>query len=392
MTGRAFRGRRPAPTALTTVSPTLVNDLLSCPMRAAFKQDPALEFLRRRPSPDAVLGIAAHAIAEAATKGSFDNVAELEAALAGYWKDAIGRELQRFDASELLGPVPDPVRWPNFQLKRARAIEHAQALVAARAEAMASGRMGARIEPEVSLSAVDPPLTGRIDRVEHTADGVRLVDLKSGTKKSEELLPAHRVQLLLYAALYRAARGEAPTQVATQHFDGSRTVVDIDWDEVEDLVRQVIEIRDRVNALTQGPGDGWLELAQPSPSVCRYCNFQPVCGEFFTEVAQDQPSYAACTVGTVEEATNRESGVRLTLRSELAPEGPLTFVIAVPPNKAPRMNQRVSVCWAARLRTGHDLRVSWQSALYEWQEGSASGHSLPRDGLQVSSCPESPQQ
>ncbi|MBE7483089.1 MAG: PD-(D/E)XK nuclease family protein [Polyangiaceae bacterium] len=68
---------------------------------------------------------------------------------------------------------------------------------------------------EVKLRHRKLPFLGILDRVQHTGEGVEVVDFKTG-KPSDK----HRTQLLRYALLWWRETGEAPVRVSAQYLDG----------------------------------------------------------------------------------------------------------------------------------------------------------------------------
>jgi len=68
---------------------------------------------------------------------------------------------------------------------------------------------------EVKLTHPKLPFVGILDRVQHTGEGVEVVDFKTG-RPSEK----HRRQLLRYALLWWRKTGDAPVRVSAQYLDG----------------------------------------------------------------------------------------------------------------------------------------------------------------------------
>ena len=68
---------------------------------------------------------------------------------------------------------------------------------------------------EVRLTHPKLPFLGVLDRVQHTAEGIEIVDFKTG-KPSDK----HRTQLMRYALLWWRETGEAPVRVSAQYLDG----------------------------------------------------------------------------------------------------------------------------------------------------------------------------
>ena len=243
-------GLMPRPEPIGRVSPTVANSLLACPLRVGFSRDRRLSFLALGPKPGAILGTASHALVEAVARGDFDEVsfAQITESLGGRWDRIVQAQEDVLRNSALLGPVPHHHRWPFYEVKRAAAIWHAGAVLSARQEVrgvLQSRPSVLRVETEIELECDDPPLTGRIDLVERTAKGIRIIDLKSGlAEPSTEIQPAHRVQLLLYCALYKGVYGELPYEMEIRYFDGARFVEPVDSREVDDTVAQVLGVRD----------------------------------------------------------------------------------------------------------------------------------------------------
>jgi hypothetical protein len=214
--------------------------------------------------------------------------------------------------------------------------------------------------------------------VERTSKGIRIIDLKSSlAEPSTKIQPAHRVQLLLYCALYKGVYGELPYEMEIRHFDGSRLVEGVDSSEVDNTVAQVLAARDSVNAAgRQTQQELWWWLARADPQVCRHCNYQPVCRPFFRDVASELPPYAASVVGTVVERFGVGDLVRI--RVECPPCSPdsamrdaaphLISVLGIPSTLAPEVGNKISLCWAIRSSVGGDLRVNWLSVLHIWTD------------------------
>lgn len=68
---------------------------------------------------------------------------------------------------------------------------------------------------EVKLSHPALLFLGILDRVQHTGDGIEVVDYKTGKPNDK-----HKIQLLRYALLWWRKTGEAPVRVIAQYLDG----------------------------------------------------------------------------------------------------------------------------------------------------------------------------
>ena len=99
---------------------------------------------------------------------------------------------------------------------------------------------------EVKLTHPKLPFLGILDRVQHTGEGVEVVDFKTG-KPSDK----HRKQLLRYALLLWRKTGDAPVRVSAQYLDGveSWTVTQSALEDVEaDLVKKLPLLTDALGA------------------------------------------------------------------------------------------------------------------------------------------------
>jgi RecB family exonuclease len=369
-------GYSPHPDPIDRVSPTMANALLSCRLRVAFQRDPSLRPLTDRARPDAALGVASHAIAESASLGHFDAtpVSDLDGVLLAYWNEQIARAMESWKTTATLCPVPTPDRWPFYSVKRQRALRYARAIVVARQSGRTHRRQESRrIDVELDLSSEDPPLLGRIDLIEDADGSICLVDLKTAMPpEAAGLSTAHRNQLLLYAALYRAATGLDATDVAIQYLDGSRATAKVDWEEVDALVASVLRLREEFNRAADPAADTrWDQLAQPDSIVCLHCDFEPVCGPFLSTIAADAPPYAASVFGEATDVHLDGDTVDVRVAANQPALGELQ-ILGIPVAQAPTPGRDISICWATRMSNGVDLRVTWQSKLYVWPVRDAS--------------------
>ncbi|WP_225781278.1 PD-(D/E)XK nuclease family protein [Xenophilus sp. Marseille-Q4582] len=109
---------------------------------------------------------------------------------------------------------------------------------------------------EVKLTHPKLPFLGILDRVQHTGEGIEVVDFKTG-KPSDK----HRKQLLHYALLWWRKTGDAPVRVSAQYLDGveSWPVTRGALEDVEaDLVKKLPMLTDAlgVHPAAAKPGTG----------------------------------------------------------------------------------------------------------------------------------------
>lgn len=109
---------------------------------------------------------------------------------------------------------------------------------------------------EVKLTHPGLPFLGVLDRVQDTAEGVEVVDFKTG-KPSDK----HHKQLLRYALLWWRTTGDAPARVSAQYLDGveSWSVTPSALEGIEaDLVKGLPLLTEalRAHPATAKPGSG----------------------------------------------------------------------------------------------------------------------------------------
>ena len=130
------------------------------------------------------------------------------------------------------------------------------------------------IERSISGQAADVPLEGRIDRLEQSETGLRIVDYKTGTPKPPYMASNWRQQMLYAAVSDQAIDDGEVTEVALFYLGEEprlliRPVTNFATANVSDALHQVNEARERYQAESQ-----WEANTGP---LCRSCAFQIVC-------------------------------------------------------------------------------------------------------------------
>lgn len=131
-----------------------------------------------------------------------------------------------------------------------------------------------RVEVEQSVRSRDALFKGRVDRVEYTSAGARLIDFKSSLRA--DLPERYERQLQLYAYLWNETRGEWPAEAEVIYpFTGTTYRIDID---PVACLALVAECRTFIQELQihQDPN----RLASPG-DVCQVCEFRPWCKPFW---------------------------------------------------------------------------------------------------------------
>lgn len=130
------------------------------------------------------------------------------------------------------------------------------------------------VEIEVPVQSGDGLLRGRVDRVEHQPEGVRLVDYKSALRG--DLPGRYERQVQLYAYLWHETRGEWPTD-GLVHYPLTATIhpVSIEPAACQQLAAETTELINRAQTEPQP-----AKLAIPG-DVCQVCDFRPWCHPFW---------------------------------------------------------------------------------------------------------------
>jgi len=272
----------PAPLVpIKRISPSRFYGLKQCALREAWRSSGAPALLPK--SPGAWLGQAIHSLLEKAGKREVHDLTSVQVA----WNSLVA-DAERAMESSLLGQhlVPLERNAPHFEVRKRQAFKLALAMIATR-PAPASGGRGAS---ELWLQTEDGQVGGKVDRVLISADGVIIVDFKTGAiidPISGQVKPEYRVQLMLYASLYKTMKGVAPKELQLIGLDGVAHSVAFSMVECDALLK---DARDSLMAVNGNITSSKLaneriaDLATPTGSTCLYCEFRPVCGPYLTSM------------------------------------------------------------------------------------------------------------
>ena len=354
----------PQPGPVTRVSPTFAVEMAQCMLRAAYRLDPATS-VPRGPRAAAILGTTAHRLAEEAAMGGFLGPADYVAGeVARRWDEVIEGEAVRLSAYQWLGAVPAPTRWRNYERTRTRVIN----LVVSQLRKRGAAQTEPSVQVEKRLSSDDPPLVGQIDRIEAASGKITIVDVKSSAPTAE-LSEPYRLQLLLYAALLRAAEGVAATDLAIQYLDGTRTTVGVQWDEVSAAVDEVLGRRDEIMTAT---ARGLPIPASPSGMTCRFCPFKLVCPAFERDLDTETKQSLGVVLGHVVDVSPNGTSAFID-----ADGRPPMRLISPPVVSAAQRGDAVAVSGAVVAASGLDVRTTWESTAIVWRRDQP-GMSFPR--------------
>lgn len=131
-----------------------------------------------------------------------------------------------------------------------------------------------QVEVEQEVRSKDGLFYGRIDRVEHHPDGIRLIDTKTALR--DDVPERYERQLQLYAYLWHETRGQWPVEaILVYPFTATRHVVQID---PAVCLRVAEEYRELITHIQEERNTG--RLATPGV-VCQVCEFRPWCKPFW---------------------------------------------------------------------------------------------------------------
>ncbi len=274
--------------------PTGLEVLRSCPLRRCFECSRGYE---RRMSFDGRVGTAFHRALEWLSQERLDPASP---------DGSAARVRERF-VEELQAQEDEAARHPRergLPQNEMRIHAAAEALVAAShqlrgaagqrrqssfertkpAETEPSGA-SASVEVEVPVKSRDGLFAGKVDRVEHTPEGTRLLDYKSALR--DDLPGRYERQVQLYASMWRDTRGEYPSEATVVYpLLGTSHPVSVIPEACEQVVREYAEL---VSSIGERPA---YHLATPG-DTCKICEFRPWCKPFWHWQAREKSAPVA---------------------------------------------------------------------------------------------------
>jgi hypothetical protein len=299
---------------IEAVSPTLAETLRQCKLRAGLSR---AEGARQHVlgNPKAWLGTAYHAVLEA-VRPQHGN--DIDARVHHLWSAAIEKQYERSRIHPFDRRFGPPESWPGYHMVAAMALARAKELVLAGAKQNSSARndqTGGATVREKKFSGADGKMVGRPDVVRPE----EVVDFKTGEvfedEDQEQVKDAYVRQLRLYAFLVKETLGWWPRRGILLPMAGSPVSVALEPDECEADAAEAIRLLNEYNeVLAQGSDP--IDLASPSPTNCRWCQYQLYCPAFWSEVSPDWSNElrTAAVVGSATgAATPIHSGAAVSL-------------------------------------------------------------------------------
>lgn len=346
-----FSPRFPEPNTPELLSPTAINDLFDCPLRAAYRFDSSFTPLRL-PSPASSLGRATHGVLEALAKGLLAGAGTTEEArsrIEAEWDRQIAIGTEDLQSHWSPTEVPDPPDWPGYHLTRARLLKRARPGYAGPSTASRT-----RVVTETLLSDGSVGIKGKPDRIEGPEGDRCVVDFKSGLRQDEPTR-AQRRQLLLYAHLVEVEEGELPRSVAVENPVGMRWSEQVKRDELDELLAEI----SRRRQLLSQPGSAIAEVAQADEETCRWCDYRLVCPAYW-DALEDDWEHGSFS-GVLQETERTANG--LVLRAEGGHPTPgLPYVLREAHDEPPE-GSTLFVVDAERTSTPGWFRSRWNTRL-----------------------------
>ncbi|MFA5020713.1 MAG: UvrD-helicase domain-containing protein [Patescibacteria group bacterium] len=112
-------------------------------------------------------------------------------------------------------------------------------------------------------------LRGAIDRIDKIADGLKLVDYKTGSPK-EKLAPEDKEQLLIYQMAAQEILKTKVAQLSFYYFDNNTEVSFLGQD------KEIEKLKENILATVAEIRTGCFE-AKPEKEKCRWCDFKSIC-------------------------------------------------------------------------------------------------------------------
>lgn len=309
---------------LESVSPSRYGRLrawsqgLACPLQILWAGDPLLA-----PSPAPKLGDVVHAVMEK-VHGDLD-----EEQVEGLWERELEKLEQKLAASWVTkGLIPLESTLKGYDTRRIMAIRMAKDSSQLRSGKRKAPGNSAEVLKEEPLQSPDGILVGKVDLVVKQGNEWTIIDYKTGAifekDESDELVikEDYELQMLLYSALLREARGIKATSALLKPLDGKTQRVGISQEQVESIANEARRLLAEFNALV-GSIEDMQQLALPMPKKpssrsygCSGCQYRPGCYAYVEAEKSNSPDavWPNDVIGAVENIASRNGLKFVTLR------------------------------------------------------------------------------
>ncbi len=336
-------------------SPSRLNLLSSCRLRAAYSLDRSINAKFRRGNTFSALGLAAHNLTERVWKSQFNAVAEEDifSHLTSVWIDLVDVEYKRLSEEWSPAVVPPPRDWPFYAITQVRTINRVMEEFRTK-RARGRGNVDGSVRVEHLIRDQENKLEGKPDRVILTGSGFYVLDLKTGYSLAS-ISEGHRRQLLIYAHLVSTTTDEPLLGIGIVTASGETIWADED---LEDASRLLNEIRSEVSEFRSKVEDSkFEEIADPSPENCRYCPYRGVCSSYWNDVNNEWLDQR----GVMGKVVNAIDGMTLTIEQYFPIEGKGNLVGISNCANTAAVGDFVSV--TDGFLRGQSLRGSWNTTV-----------------------------
>lgn len=250
-----------------------------------------------------ILGLVAHQLLrEAALRADFP-LPELR------WDEVveeINDELRKSWVESSLDPLQSTA--PMYQVLKKRTCARASDIRSTKSsQSAATTKTGRRPTGyEVWVESRDQAVAGSIDRVERIDGAIVLSDLKTGglveavqQNKKSSVKKSYEVQLKLYAALYEQTFGVWPSRLRVVPLSGPALDLNFTPEECARLLADAAGMLQSLNDKIRVSLRPIPDLAFPSPAVCRFCTFRPVCKAYRQQSSKAPQAWPADVFGVI---------------------------------------------------------------------------------------------
>lgn len=293
---------------LLRISPSRYLSLQQCPLKEIWASS-SKPLLPR--SPSAYLGITIHKMLQLA----FQNRINSDKEFADAWDREIGRIEKEMLSNQIEKHlVPLDVYAYNYSVKKLLAFKAIIPLFGNHQKKNTDSKSSA----ETYVTTSDGKVTGIIDLIQESNDGIDIIDYKTGSildkYSSDKPKDEYVLQIKIYAALYHDMHGEWPMKLMLIGINSEHFSIDVDSTECSNLLIQVKRTLDNINEQIEA-GLQPEEFAQPSPEACLYCLYRPSCNKYW-ENRQESRNWPNDTKGRIKEIVTLANGFRIVIDSD----------------------------------------------------------------------------
>lgn len=271
------------------ISPTRFLSFKSCYLKGVWESNNSSSLLPT--SPYAIVGRVVHKVMEYVGEGKIETNKSFEEK----WDLLISQEEEKLSNSWLeshLVPLSSSVR--NYDEKK----ELCRLLVNSSFKVNLYSNLKHEVLPttrnEIWLQTNDGICVGKIDFLKASDNFVEIIDYKSSETIDLKVLNEYSIQLKLYGALYHETYGIWPSSLIIMLINNERIEVPFTKEECKYLLNHVKEVFHGVNNIISKAfekKDLISKLANPSPQICYFCNFRPVCTPYWEarKISPEEP-------------------------------------------------------------------------------------------------------